>query len=134
MTGDYHALRIYNRALTEAELVHNRTVDEIRYRGVFTNANVTVVCEPPLAGVTAPVSIPAGDYEVTGSFTFTASGITVGESTFPPYYTVETWDGSAWGAPTFCSGDSYTYTAGTSPAKVRLTWKWHPDEMLIFIR
>ena len=121
MTGDYHALRIYNRALTEAELVHNRTVDEIRYRGNFTNANVTVVCELPLEGVTAPVSIPAGDYEVTGSFTFTASGVTVGESTFPPYYTVETWDGSAWGEPVEYEGGSYTYTAG---AKVRLTWKW----------
>ena len=121
MSGDYYALRIYNRALTEAELVHNRTVDEIRYRGNFTNANVTVVCEPPLEGVTAPVSMPAGDYEVTGSFTFTASGVTVGESTFPPYYTVETWDGSAWGEPVEHEGGGYTYTAG---AKVRLTWKW----------
>ena len=121
MSGDYYALRIYNRALTEAELVHNRTVDEIRYRGNFTNANVTVVCEVPFEGVEAPVAIPAGDYEVTGSFTFTASGLTVGESTFPVRYTVETWDGSAWGEPEAYDGGSYTYTAG---AKVRLTWKW----------
>jgi len=121
MSGDYYALRIYNRALTEAELVHNRTVDEIRYRGNFTNANVTVACEVPFEGVEAPVAIPAGDYEVTGSFTFTASGLTVGESTFPVRYTVETWDGSAWSEPEAYDGGSYTYTAG---AKVRLTWKW----------
>jgi len=122
LNGDYYAFRIYNRALTEAELAHNMMVDEIRYRGVFTNANVTVVCEPPLEGVTAPVLIPAGNYEVTGSFTFTASGVTVGESTFPPYYTVETWDGSAWGEPVEYDGASYTYTANGT--KVRLTWKW----------
>jgi len=121
MSGDYYALRIYNRALTEAELEHNRMVDEIRYRGNFTNANVTVVCEVPFEGVEAPVAVPAGDYEVTGSFTFTAGGLTVGESTFPVRYTVETWDGTAWGEPVEYEGGSYAYTAG---AKVRLTWKW----------
>ena len=121
INGDYYAFRIYNRALTEAELAHNRTVDEIRYRGNFTNANVTVVCEVPFEGVEAPVAIPAGDYEVTGSFTFTAGGLAVGGSTLPVRYTVETWDGSAWGEPEEHDGGSYTYTAG---AKVRLTWKW----------
>ncbi|MBQ6141341.1 MAG: hypothetical protein IJI54_08645 [Kiritimatiellae bacterium] len=121
INGDYYAFRIYNRALTEAELAHNMTVDEIRYRGNFTNANVTVVCEVPFEGVEAPVAIPAGDYEVAGSFTFTAGGLTVGESVFPPRYTVETWDGSAWGEAVEYDGSSYTYTAG---AKVRLTWKW----------
>ncbi|MBO7684306.1 MAG: hypothetical protein J6T51_06245 [Kiritimatiellae bacterium] len=121
INGDYYAFRIYNRALTEAELVHNRTVDEIRYRGNFTNANVTVACEVPFEGVEAPVAIPAGDYEVFGSFTFTAGGLSVGGSTLPVRYTVETWDGSAWGEPEEHDGGSYTYTAG---AKVRLTWKW----------
>ena len=121
INGDYYAFRIYNRALTEAELAHNMTVDAIRYRGVFTNANVTVVCEVPFEGVAAPVSVLAGDYEVTGSFTFTANGLTVGESTFPVRYTVETWDGSEWGAPVEYESASYTYTAGE---KVRLTWKW----------
>ena len=121
INGDYYAFRIYNRALTEAELAHNMMVDEIRYRGNFTNANVTVVCEVPFEGVEAPVAIPAGDYEVAGSFTFTAGGLTVGESVFPPRYTVETWDGSAWGEAVEYDGSSYTYTAG---AKVRLTWKW----------
>ena len=121
INGDYYAFRVYNRALTEEELTHNMTVDEIRYRGNFTNANVTVVCEVPFEGVEAPVAVPAGDYEVTGSFTFTASSLTVGESSFPVRYTIETWDGSAWGEPEKYESASYTYTAG---AKVRLTWKW----------
>ena len=129
MTGDYYALRIYNRKLTEEEIVHNRKVDEIRYRGNFTNVNVTVVCETPLDGVAAPVAVPAGDYEVTGRFTFTAESITVGESTFTAYHTVETWDGGEWGAPVKCDSSSYTYTPGD--AKVRLTWKWsNPTEPL----
>ncbi len=122
LNGDYYAFRIYNRALSEAELAHNMMVDEIRYRGVFTNANVTVVCDVPFEGIAAPVSIPAGEYEVTGAFTFTADGVVVGESTFPPRYTVETWDGSAWGEPVEYDGASYTYTANGT--KVRLTWKW----------
>ena len=108
MNGDYYALRIYNRVLTEEEIAHNRTIDEIRYRGNFTIANVTVVCELPFEGVEAPVAMPAGDYEVTGSFTFTASGLTVGESTFPVRYTIETWDGSEWGAPMEYESSSYT--------------------------
>ena len=56
LNGDYYAFRIYNRALSEAELAHNMMVDEIRYRGVFTNANVTVVCDVPFEGIAAPVS------------------------------------------------------------------------------
>jgi hypothetical protein len=47
---------------------------------------------------------------------------------------VEEWDGSAWSAPTFCSGDSYAYTAGTSPAKVRLTWKWQGGGTVLSVR
>ena len=121
MTGDYFALRIYNRALTEAELVKNRTVDEIRYRGSFANANVTVACDVPFEGVAAPVSMPAGEYEVTGEWTFTAQSIVMDGASFAPRYTVETWNGGEWGEPVEYDGDSYTYTAG---AKVRLTWKW----------
>ena len=122
MSGDYYALRIYNHALTEAELAHNRMVDEIRYRGNFPNANVTVACEPAFEGAATPISMPAGDYEVTGSWTFTAESVAMGDSTLPPRYTIETWDGSAWGEPVEHDGASYTYTADGS--KVRLTWKW----------
>ena len=122
LQGDYYAFRIYNRALTEAELAHNRAIDEIRYRGNFPNANVTVACEPAFEGAATPISMPAGDYEVTGSWTFTAESVAMGDSTLPPRYTIETWDGSAWGEPVEHDGASYTYAADGS--KVRLTWKW----------
>ena len=122
LQGDYYAFRIYNRALTEAELAHNRAIDEIRYRGNFPNANVTVACEPAFEGAATPISMPAGDYEVTGSWTFTAESVAMGDSTLPPRYMIETWDGSAWGEPVEHDGASYTYAADGS--KVRLTWKW----------
>ncbi len=122
LQGDYYAFRIYNRVLTEAELAHNRAIDEIRYRGNFPNANVTVACEPAFEGAATPVSMPAGDYEVTGSWTFTAGSVAMGDSTLPPRYTIETWDGSAWGEPVEHDGASYTYAADGS--KVRITWKW----------
>jgi len=122
LQGEFYAFRIYNRALTEAELAHNRAIDEIRYRGNFPNANVIVACEPAFEGAATPISMPAGDYEVTGSWTFTAESVAMGDSILPPRYTIETWDGSAWGEPVEHDGASYTYAAGG--AKVRLTWKW----------
>ncbi|MBR6733783.1 MAG: hypothetical protein IKL96_05220 [Kiritimatiellae bacterium] len=122
MSGDYYALRIYNRALTDAELAHNRAIDEIRYRGEFPHANVTVACEPAFEGAATPISIPAGDYEVTGSWTFSAESVAMGDSTLPPRYTIETWSDGAWSEPVEHDGASYTYEAGG--AKVRLTWKW----------
>ena len=48
-------------------------------------------------------------------------------------HAIEAWENGAWSAPVSYSGSSYTYTEGTSPAKVRLTWKWQPDGMTIFI-
>ena len=47
---------------------------------------------------------------------------------------LEAWDGSAWGAPTYVSVPSYTYTEGVSPAKVRLTWQWAGDGTTIIVR
>ncbi len=122
LQGEFYAFRIYNRALTEAELAHNRAIDEIRYRGNFPNANVIVACEPAFEGAATPISMPAGDYEVTGSWTFTAESVAMGDSILPPRYTIETWDGSAWGEPVEHDGASYTYAADGS--KVRITWKW----------
>ena len=49
-------------------------------------------------------------------------------------YTIETWNGSAWGAPVEYPGSSYTYTVGTDPAKVHFTWKWQPDGTKIILR
>ena len=46
--------------------------------------------------------------------------------------TIEMWEASTgtWSAPVLHTGDSYTASEGT---KVRLTWKWEPDGMVIVI-
>ena len=130
--GTYNALRLYNRALTEAELFQNRKVDEIRYRGNFTDYRNIEICYNLPAGVdVAPISVAAGEYEVDGEWTFTAESIEINGITFAPRHSVETWDGSAWSEPVRTAGGSYTYTAG---APVRLTWSWGDVSSPIYVR
>lgn len=131
LTGTMKALRVYNRPLSDAEIAHNYKVDVARFDGVLSVTNVVVAGK-----YTAYEGLAAGEYEVLGSGTFTAGAATDGNGKVRPVvgYTIETWENGAWSEPVSYSGSSYTYTEGTSPAKVRLMWKWHPDEMLIFIR
>jgi len=43
-------------------------------------------------------------------------------------------DASAWIRAASGQGDSYTYTVGTSPAKVRLTWNALPSGTVLIVR
>ncbi len=125
ISGDYYAFRIYNRALSEAELAQNMKVDEIRYRGNFANyRNITVVTEIPFEGLAAPSSVAEGDYEVTGEWTFEAGNLAIDGVTFPPRYTIETYENGAWSEPVEYEGGSYTYEPEQVGKPVRLTWKW----------
>ena len=130
LTGTIHALRVYKRALSDAELEHNRIVDEARFFGNLPTWNVQVAQGKFDASVEA-----VGHYLVEGTYTFTAEdAVADGKTRRVIGCMVEAWDGSAWGAPTFCSGDSYTYTVGTSPAKVRLTWRWQGGGTVLIVR
>ena len=130
LTGTIHALRVYKRALSDAELEQNRIVDEARFFGNLPASNVTVA-----QGTCDALTEAVGDYLVEGTYTFTAENAVVdGKTRRVIGCMVEAWDGSAWGTPTFCSGDSYTYTVGTSPAKVRLTWKWQGGGTVLSVR
>ena len=75
----------------------------------------------------------AGHYLVEGIYTFTAGPATDegGRKRKVVGYTIETWDGSAWGSPVFHGGGSCTVNAG---AKVRITWKWQPDGTAIIFQ
>ena len=135
ITGDYYAFRIYNRALTDTELALNRKVDEIRYRGGFTNyVNVVVVNEQPVgASETAQGSVPDGEYElIGGAWTFTAAPIDVGGVTCLPKHTLETLVGGEWVKTASASGESCTVVKGSAP--VRLTWQWMRTGLVISIR
>ena len=128
--GTIHTARLYNRALTAAEVVWNRKVDAARYEGMPPVTNVVVAAGQYDASVEAP-----GVYEVEGTWTFSATNVVDnGKTKRVAGYTLETWTDGAWGAPTAYEGSSCTYTVGTSPAKVRLTWLWQRDGVSIIIR
>ena len=129
-SGRIHAVRVYKRSLLDFELEHNRMVDEARFKGVLPEWNVMVA-----EGKHAASTEASGDYRVEGTYTFTAEDAVVdGKTHRVTGCTVETWDGSAWGAPAFVAGSSYVYTEGASPAKVRITWKWQGDGSVLIFR
>ena len=130
LTGKIYAVRIYKRSLTDAELEHNRIVDEARFFGNPPASNVTVALGRYDASTEA-----VGDYLVEGTYTFSAGDAVVdGKIRRATGCKIEAWDGSAWGTPTYISVPSYTYTEGVSPAKMRLTWQWAGDGTVLIVR
>ena len=122
LVGTLKSFRQYDHALSAAEVAQNRAVDNWRYFGISDVTNVIVQSTVPyLRG-----DEPDGPYAVDGSHTFTApASVTAkGIDYACDGYIVERWDGSAWTDATTSSTNSYTYTVGTSPERVRLTWKW----------
>ena len=119
--GTLHNVRLYNRALTDAEVAQNRKVDEYRLFGRYAEPNVTVQSTYSyLEGYDK-----CGGYEVVGSYTFVAP-----ESVTAPNgityvcdgYILERRSGAEWTDPVSYESSSYAYDA--SAGTVRLTWKW----------
>ena len=128
MNGKIKNFRYYDRVLTEEELVRNRNVDAVRYFGELGVTNVYVV-----AG--GGTQTETGAYKVEGEWTFTATTVNKrGESVPVVRYSIETLSNGEWSGKTYHSGNSYTYTEGSSPATVRLTWKGQPDGTKIILR
>ena len=129
LIGTLKNFRYYDRVLTEEELVRNRNVDAVRYFGALGVTNVFVV-----AG--GGTQTETGAYKVEGEWTFTAA-TTVnkrGETVPVARYSVETLANGVWSGKTYHSGNTYTYTEGTSPATVRLTWLGQPLGTMITVQ
>ena len=124
--GVINNFRFYNRVLTDEELAHNRMVDDYRFHGVMPVTNVIVATSHSFFSGNER----NGNYQISGAYTFGASAESRTDSRGIEYdfdgYTLETWDAATqdWSAPVAHEGSTYTWTAGTSPAKVRLTWRW----------
>ena len=120
--GTYKSARIYNRPLTDAELVKNRKADEIRFFGRSPAAAGDLVVASTVEGLGG--DLPCGAYRPVAGYTFTAQTEVVFGGI--PYelagYTLETWNGSAWGEPVSC--ESGAYSANVATASKRLTWNW----------
>ena len=121
--GAIKNVRYYDRVLTTDELVRNRNVDSARYFGELATTNVFVV-----AGGEGAVQTESGAYKVDGEWTFTASKTVDKKGTLVDVvrYSTEELVNGAWANKTYHSGNTYTYTEGSSPAMVRLTWLPEP--------
>ena len=120
--GKISSVRLYNRILTDDELRQNRKVDDIRFNNGFTNyVNLVVAYGENEDGIAASASVPAGEYEVTGSWTLTADETRVNGKRYIPFVQIEAWNGSGWTVTGRAPGTSYT---ATDSAKVRLTYSW----------
>ena len=129
LTGTIFTFRYYDRVLTEEELVRNRNVDAARYFGALAVTNVFVVAGGGSQAET-------GAYKVEGRWTFTAETVEGPRGVVEKavrYMTEELVDG-VWTNKTYHDGNSYTYTEGTFPATVRLTWKAQPLGTSLIIR
>ena len=130
LTGTVKSFRYYSRILSKEERAWNRVVDEARYfnrRAALPVTNVVVASNIPIVTGNEPV----GCYAVNGSHEFSApaSKVVKGRTYMLDGFTLETWDGSAWGSVVQHSGET-SYTA-TDAALVRITWQWTPGDGLV---
>lgn len=125
LIGVVHAVRLYNRVLTEAELEQNRRVDELRFR---TDGDGKVTVESTMPG--AEANEPCGMYNVNGWYAFSApERTTVGGIDYAPVgYQVEYWNAASnvWGRAAEFAGTSFVYTNCAARPRARLTWIWKP--------
>ena len=122
--GTIKNFRFYNRCLSDAEVLWNRVVDDARYfRGV---RDISVI---PATNVVESFTIPgARDFHYAidaegQTFTAPTSKAAAGKRYVCNGYTLETWNGSAWGSPVAHNGE-FSYTATDPVALVRLTWQY----------
>ena len=128
--GTIKNFRFYTKCLSDDDVAWNRFVDEARYfghTGALPVTNVVVASNIPIVAGEEPT----GCYAVDGSHTFTApaSKVVKGRTYTLDGFTVETWDGSAWGAAVQHNGET-SYTASDS-ALVRITWQWTAGDGLV---
>ncbi len=128
--GVVKSLRLYNRVLTEAELVHNRMVDDIRFNAADGggSADGAAVVQSTVPG--AEANEPCGGYLVNGVYTFSAPERTsVGDVEYAPVgFQVEYWNAASnvWGFASESTDTTFTYTNCAARPRVRLTWIWKP--------
>ncbi len=132
LLGAIKAVRIYDRALTDAELAQNRAADEVRFFGRAPAATGALVVASVVEGLSG--NQPNGAYRPAAGYSFTAPAEAVVNGTLYECmgYTLETWDGSAWGSSR--SSVNRSYSADVSSASKRLTWNWRIASRLTKIR
>ena len=111
LVGTMKTVRAYNRVLTDAEIAQNYKVDVARFDRVLAATNVVVAASDYNGALAADA------YEVFGTHVFEGAA---GPDGAPNRVKVWTLQNGAWTGPEVVDGGSYTYTAGTSPATVKI--------------
>jgi len=137
LKGVINSVRLYNRVLTEAELAHNRRIDDIRYKGV---GDVTVVNGAiGNTATTGASSVADGVYNLdSGTVTVTAPVVREEGHTYRPRLLVETYNAASgeWIANTAKPVWSESYTVDKTElgdSRIRLTWTWKINRGMMII-
>lgn len=130
-TGTIYSVRIYDKALSDAELAWNRALDEARFHGA-ASVPESALCASVIPDAVVATSVAgANGAESVGCYvvdddghTFRAAPFaTVGTATYAcTGYTLATWDGSAYGAAVAHDGEFACFVAPGD--KVRIEWQW----------
>ncbi|MBQ8114335.1 MAG: hypothetical protein IJ146_14130, partial [Kiritimatiellae bacterium] len=132
LVGRVHAVRIYNRTLTQDEIARNWAIDNARFHDLPAPWNMVLV-ESSIPG--AEGTEPCGVYAVSGSHTFTAPAtVAVGGNTYrctgyiyEKYRTTsDTWY-AVWETPEYREGEtSFAFSAAADDDfnSARITWRW----------
>ena len=128
LVGTIKAVRIYDAALSDEQLAANRALDDARFFNGIPVTNVVVAAN--IDGVEANEGCGAYAFDAEG-YTFTAPAqVTNGNGIFEcTGYTLQTWNGSAWGSPVSHDGELSCTLSDTS-AKVLLTWQWNQTQSI----
>ena len=128
--GKLSALRFYSRKLTDAELAVNYDLDGIR----FYDRAPTHLADAVTVRATEFAADEDGLYKLVGTCTFTAGVKKIGDDTYSPRWTLETYDAatSQWRTTDSGKTGECALTA-TGAAPRRLTWTWKKDRGLIMI-
>ena len=121
--GEIYTIRLYDRQLTADEIAKNYTLDSARFFGARFATNVVVATAlDGLEGneISGMYMIDEDGHDFSAPQTAT-KGVDIYNCTG---YTLETWDGAAWGDAVDYTGTSCTLN--DTSKKVRLTWQWEP--------
>lgn len=131
-TGTIYSVRIYDKALSNAELAWNRALDEARFRrapslvpesSLPASANPDAVVATSLAGAEGAEANGCYVVDADGYIFRAAPFAKVGGTTYAcTGYTLAKWNGSAWGAAVAHDGEFACFVAPSD--KVRIEWQW----------
>ena len=125
LTGTMKAVRAYNRVLSDAEIAYNYKVDVARFDGALPATNVVVAASDYNGALAADA------YEVYGTHVFEGAASSV-DGSMPNRVKVWTLENGAWVLSEIIDGPAYAYTAGTSPATVKIEFgKKNPFVMIV---